>query len=199
MSQKTKSLFLSALTFCLGFAVIFSVTSNLSPERDPASVHQKMNALAGLSNEELQKELKRTIKITPVDNGAEKAILFEGFSSNLCQKYPEVELEFFAEGVSVAGEPTLMKIKSPCLPAQDPAEMAAIRLPVSQILAEKPRDAEFSFTGFNGKVSFQRSADEWPKTWILKKVEFKNNQNTNKVVDLKGVSSFEETPVVLEF
>ena len=199
MAHKIKSIFFTALTFCLGFAVIYSVTSNLSADRDPASVHDKMNILAGLSKEDLQKELKKTIKITPIDNGAEKAISFEGFSSHLCNQYPEVELEFYGEGVSVAGEPTVMKVKAPCQPAQDPAELAAIRIPVQKILAQKPHDAEFSFTGFSGKISFERSADEWPRTWVLRKVEFKNDKKESKVVQLKGASLNGEAPVVLEF
>ena len=78
----------------------------------------------------------------------EKVIALEGFSSQLCKTFPKVELLFDAYGVSVSGEPTQFKISADCIPAQDPADIASINIPYGKLLNEKPRNAEFKFSGY---------------------------------------------------
>ncbi len=194
-----KSIIFSVLCFALGIAVFYRISDSINIPRDPASLHEQMNHIAGINPADFKSEIERKIKISNIQQGKEKAILFEGFSSNLCRSYETVELEFFAEGVSVAGEPTTMKISAPCEPAQDPAEMASIRIPVEKILNENPKDAEFSFSGFKGKYTFSKSADEWPRIWILRSVEFRSLKNTSKMVKFDHFSYDKNKPVVLEF
>jgi len=197
--KNLKSIIFSFLCFGLGIATFYRISDGVSTPRDPASLHERMNSIVGINPADFKSEIERKIKISNIQQGKEKAILFEGFSSNLCRSYETVELEFFAEGVSVAGEPTTMKVSAPCEQAQDPAEMASIRIPVEKILNEDPKDAEFSFSGFKGKYTFSKSADEWPRVWILKSVEFRSLKNVSKVVKFDQLSFEKNKPVVLEF
>lgn len=199
MLHKIKSLFLSILGFGLGFSIIYSVSNELSIERDPASLDSKLNKIVGLDRETLKSDLRKKFTIRAIDDGSEKTISFEGFSSAICNKYSEVVLVFSGEGIMVAGQSTEMKITAPCHAAQDPAEMAAIKVPIQKILNEEPRDAEFSFFGYKEKISFVSVADEWPRTWVLKKVEFKGQNQESKIVQWDGQFSEEEAPIVLEF
>jgi hypothetical protein len=196
-TQKLKSVLLSTLFFAVGFSIFFSISNNIAIQRDPASLNLKMNTLAGLNRDQLQTEIAKKVRFTTLDNGKEKTVVLEGFSSNLCKQFQNVELTFMAEGVSVAGEPTTMKINSPCEAAQDPAEMASIRIPVEKIMNEKPRDAEFSFLGYNSKFTFSKSADEWPRTWVLTSFEFLSVTGSSKIVQLFDESR--QNPIVLEF
>lgn len=196
-NQKLKSVVLSILFFVFGFSIFFSIANNVSTQRDPASLNEKMNSLSGLDRAQLKSELERKIRITTVNNGKEKTIVLQGFSSNLCKTYENVQLVFTAEGVSVGGEPTQMKIKSPCEAAQDPAEMASIRIPVEKIMNEHPKDAEFSFAGYNSKFTFSKSADEWPHVWVLSSFEFLSVAGKSKLVKLLDENRTQ--PIVLEF
>jgi hypothetical protein len=196
-TQKFKSVVLSILFFTLGFSIFYSIANNAGVQRDPASLNEKMNTLSGLDRNQLKAELERKIRIITVNNGTEKAIILEGFSSNLCKTFDKVQLTFVAEGVTVAGEPTQMKIDSPCEDAQDPAEMASIRIPVEKIMNSKPKDAEFTFLGYNSKFTFSKSADEWPHLWILSSFEFLSSTGKSKLVKL--VDENRSQPIVLEF
>ncbi len=196
-TQKLKSVILSTLFFAVGFSIFFSISNNVAIQRDPASLSGKMNSLTGLDRDQLKSEIEKKVRVTAVNNGKEKTIVLQGFSSNLCKQFQTVELTFVAEGVSVAGEPTKMKINSPCEAAQDPAEMASIRIPVEKIMNEKPRDAEFSFTGYNSKFTFSKSADEWPHVWILSSFEFLSVGGPSKLVKL--LDENRSNPIVLEF
>ena len=196
-AQKLKSVVLSALFFAVGFSVFFSIANNVAIQRDPASLNEKMNTLSGLDRDQLKSEIEKKVRFTTINNGKEKTIVLQGFSSNLCQQFQNVELTFIAEGVSVAGEPAKMKINSPCEAAQDPAEMASIRIPIEKIMSEKPRDAEFSFIGYNSKFTFSKSADEWPHVWILSSFEFISVSGKSKLVKL--LDENRTTPIVLEF
>lgn len=196
-AHKLKSVVLSALFFAVGFSIFFSISNNIAIQRDPAALNEKMNAISGLDHDQLKAEIEKKVRFTTINNGSEKTIVLQGFSSNLCKQFQNIELTFVAEGVSVAGEPTKMKISSPCEAAQDPAEMASIRIPVEKIMNEKPRDAEFSFTGYNSKFTFTQSADEWPHVWILSSFEFLSATGQSKLVKLLGPDH--SKPIVLEF
>ncbi len=195
--QKFKSVALSLLFFVLGFSLFYSIANNVATQRDPASLNEKMNTLSGLDHDQLKSEIAKKIHVTTVLNGKEKAIILQGFSSNLCKQYQNVQLTFTAEGVSVAGEPTQMKINSPCEAAQDPAEMASIRIPIEKIMNEKPRDAEFSFAGYNSKFTFTSAADEWPHVWVLSSFEFLSVGGKSKLVKLQD--EHRSNPIILEF
>ncbi len=195
--QKIKSVFFFSLCFSLGLSVFYSIAQNAAVQRDPASLNEKMNTISGLDHDQLKLEIEKKVRITTINNGSEKTVVLQGFSSNLCKQYQNVQLIFTAEGISVAGEPTQMKINSPCEAAQDPAEMASIRIPIAKILSEKPRDAEFSFLGYNSKFTFSRAADEWPHTWFLSSFEFISVGGKSKFVKL--LDSDSKNPIVLEF
>lgn len=189
--------------FAIGFGFINSVSEKMTAQRDPATVNGKIFEITNLTSDQIKSQLQKKIKVTPTIDG-KKTISFSGFSSALCKTYPTIEIEFSAEGVAVGGDIPLMKIKTPCAEAQDPSEIAAINLPIDKILKEKPRNAEFSYDGFNAVVSFVNSADEWPHQWVLKRVEFQNPSGKNKSADFnRSPASFNENsadrPIVLEF
>lgn len=195
-TYKLKSVFFFIVCFGFGLAIFFSVAEDFSVQRDPAALHGKVFQFNNFDHDQLKAEIEKKIKISPVGLD-QKAIAFQGFSSNLCRIYKEVHLEFFAEGISVGGEPTTMTIQAPCTPAQDPADMASIIIPVEKITSQTPKDAEFQFTGWNAKFVFKRAADEWPKIWVLKSVEFKSETGKSKLVQFNHRA--DHHPIVLEF
>lgn len=201
---KLKVLLFFGLCFSLGISIFFSISEEMSIQRDPASINGKLFQISSLSHSQIQQQLSRNIKIQPTISG-QKVVRLEGFSAALCKTYPTVELDFVADGVAVAGEFPHMTIKAPCEAGQDPSEMASIILPVERILAEKPRNAEFHFDGFTSRFAFSNSSDSWPHTWILKTVSFKSDMGQNKVVHLDKnengdiVAKSPDQMIVLEF
>lgn len=201
MNTKLNSVLLAVTAFIVGVGAFYAVYNNTLGKRDPAAIQGKVFQITTLTSEEIKNQLQNKIVVTPTLEG-KKSIAFSGFSSALCKTYATVEIEFAAEGVSVAGEAPTMKITHPCEAAQDPAEMASISIPIEKILGEKPRNAEFTFDGYKAVVTFANSADEWPRQWILKRVEFKNVNGENKSASFNrspaSVTEGEQ-PIVLEF
>jgi hypothetical protein len=200
MNGKIKSIALFALCLCFGLSIFFS---NLNPnltQRDPAAVNGKYFQISSLSSEEIKNQINEKMKVFPTFQG-KKSIQLGGFSSALCKNFPEIEIEFFADGVAIAGESPTLKVTSPCENAQDPSEIASILLPIEKLLAEKPRNAEYKFDGFNTKIEIKNAADEWPKTWILKSVHFKSHDGKRKSAFFKKLKSDEINfrPIVIEF
>ena len=188
------------LSFATGVAVFSSNFTEQTKDRNPAAISGKVFQISSLSSDEIKSQLQKKMKVTPTIEG-QKTITFNCFSSALCKTYKTIEVELVAEGVSVGGAPPQMKISYPCEAGQDPAELAAIQLPVGRILGEKPRSAEFKFEGYNGVVTLTNSADEWPRQWVIQGVEFKAAEGENKRVNFnRGPASVEtEKPIVLEF
>lgn len=191
------------LCFAIGLGSFFSLSDKAAVARDPAATSDKVYQITTLTSEQIRAQLQKKIKVNPTIDG-KKTILFSGFSSTLCKTYGSIVVEFAAEGIAVAGEAPTMKIAAPCTEGQDPSEMASINLAIGKILNEKPRDAEYSFDGYNAVVTFKNSSDEWPRQWVLKRVEFKNPQGENKSAEFNRApaSVNDETadkPIVLEF
>jgi hypothetical protein len=198
MANNLKNIAFFVFCFSFGLAFFYSISENISIQRDPATINGKIFQITNLSSEQIQTQLQKTIKLTPTIDG-KKTITFSGFSSALCKAYPSIVVEFLADGIAVAGEAPQMKITTPCEAGQDPAEIKAINLPIAKILNEKPRNAEFSYDGFNAVVTFTHSADEWPRQWVLKRVEFKGAEGVNKSADFGRSPASVEQPIVLEF
>ncbi len=196
--EKIKSVFLFTLTFGLGFAIFFSYSTQATLDREPASIGRKIFQLKNYDHDQLKQELTTQFQVINLQSG-EKFIRFNNLSSQVCKQYQNLQILFIAEGMSVAGEPTTMTIDSPCLPAQDPAELASIQIPVTKILSQKPTNATFNFDGSNAKFIFSNASDAWPKTWILRSVVFKNNNGDSKVVHLDTLLSETTQPKVIEF
>lgn len=193
-AHKFKSVFLFALTFTLGFSLFYGYFEDTFSERDPAAIGNKIHQLKNLDPEQLKEELAQKVQVQNLPNG-KKYIRFTSLSSNVCRQYPKVQIEFTAEGISVAGEPPVMTIDADCLPAQDPVEMASIEIPVDKILKQKAKDASYKFDGLTSTFTFSGTGDEWPRTWILRSVIFKNQNGNTKII------AFEKniTATVVEF
>lgn len=192
-----KALILFFVFFVAGIAVVHQFKDQIFIDREIASINNsKINNIKFLDQESLQQELNKKIKISTLLAEKEKVIALEGFSSQLCKTFPKVELVFDAYGVSVSGEPTQFKISADCVPAQDPAEIASIKIPYGKLLNEKPRSAEFKFSGYQASFQFINSDNEVIKTWILNKIVFKSNTES-KVVQIDR--SQNEQPIVMEF
>lgn len=201
---KFKVVVFFGLCFSLGLSLFFSISEDMTIQRDPASINGKLFQISTLTSEQIKHQLTKNIKIMPTVDG-HKTVRLEGFSSALCKTYPNIELQFVADGVAVAGEFPHMTVKVPCEAGQDPAEMASIILPIERILSEKPRNAEFHFDGYKTKFEFTNSSDAWPHTWILKTVLFKSEMGQNKVVHLdknddgEFITKSPDQMIVLEF
>ncbi len=208
MASKIKNVAFFMFCFSLGLGFFYAVSENVAVRRDaardPAALYGKVFQITNLTAAQIKEHLQKKIKVTPTISG-QKTISFSGFSSALCKTYSAIEIEFWAEGVAVGGEAPIMKINTPCEAAQDPAEIAAINLPIDKILNEKSRNAEYNFDGFKATISFANSADEWPRQWVLKRVEFKNTAGgLHKAVDFNRAPASAndepaDAPIVLEF
>lgn len=201
MSSNIKSIFFFSICFGLGLSVFFSVSEDMTVQREPAAINGKIFQIGSLSSEEIKSQLIHKIKVTPTIEGM-KSIQLSGFSSALCKTYPEIEMQFQAEGVAVGGEAPTMTIKAPCSAGQDPADIAAIQLPVSQILNQTPKNAEFRFNGYAARLEFSHAAEEWPKQWVLQKVQFKTNSGHTKTASFERLTKTNKTNdrlIVLEF
>lgn len=190
------------------FLVFFnSLSEKNAIQRDPATLNGRILQISNLSHDQIKSELQKKIKITPTIDG-KKTISFLGFSSTICKTYPSIQFNFVADNVVVDGEAPSMKITAPCEEGQDPSEIASIKLPIEKILNEKVHNAEFTFDGFSAVLTFQNSADEWPRQWILKRIEFRNPEGVNKFADFgrspasannTSYSISDDQPIVLEF
>lgn len=201
MSSSAKSVCLFALCFAFGLSAFFAVSDRAPTMRDPASLNSKVFQINNLSSEQIKSQLVQKIKIFPTIEG-KKNIQFSGFSSALCRSYTQIEMEFQAEGVAVAGEIPIMKVTSPCENGQDPSEMANIQLPVAKILSEKPKNAEFTFNGYSAKIELKNAPDTWPKIWVLKIIQFKNTDGKTKTANFErkiASENKEDRLVVIEF
>lgn len=196
--NKFKSVFLFALTFSLGFSLFYGYFVEEYNERDPAAIGNKVHQLKNFDPEQLKEELSQKIKVTNLPDG-KKYLRFTSLSSNVCRQYPKVQIKFTADGISVAGEAPVMMIEADCLPAQDPVEMASIEIPVDKILKQKPANASYKFDGLTSTFTFSGSGDEWPRTWILHSVVFKNQNGNTKIVAFEKTISEHNAPTVLEF
>ena len=197
-SHKSKSVFFFVLTFALGFSLFYGYFNETFSERDPAAIGNKVHQLKNFDPEQLKDELSHKVQVQNLPDG-KKYIRFTSLSSNVCRQFPKVQIEFSGEGISVAGEPPVMTIDAECLPAQDPVEMASIEVPVARILQQKPSNASFKFDGLTSTFTFSGSGDEWPRTWILRSVIFKNQNGNTKVVAFDKTISEAHSPTVLEF
>lgn len=192
-----KSLILFFVFFVAGISIVYKYSDRIFVDREIASIqNSKLNNISFLDQESLKQELNKKIKIYTMLAEKEKVIALEGFSSQLCKTFSKVELFFDAYGVSVSGEPTQFKITADCIPAQDPAEIASIKIPYGKLLNEKPRNAEFKFSGYQASFQFINSENEVIKTWILNKLVFKSNTES-KIVQIDR--SQNEQPIVMEF
>ncbi len=192
-----KSLILFFIFFALGLTVSHKFTNQILIDREVASINaHQITQAKFLDQESLRKDLHNKIKIYTLVQEKEKVIALEGFSSQLCKTFPQVELIFEAYGISVSGEPTELKVSADCVPAQDPAEIASIKIPYGKLLKEKPRNAEFKFSGYQASFQFINSDNEVIKTWILNKVIFKSDHES-KIVQIDR--SQNEQPIVMEF
>jgi hypothetical protein len=203
MSSNLKSVVFFTLCFSFGLALFFSVSEDLSVQRDPASIDGKVFQLTSLSSSQIKNQLVKKIKIQSVVIG-EKSLQLSGFSSALCKTYGFIELQFVADGMAVAGEPASMTVKAPCEAGQDPSEMASITIPVEKILAQKSKNADFHFDGFAPRFTFKNTEGEWPRTWVLRSVQFISGINKSKLVrmDQNETGELNNSPdqlVVLEF
>lgn len=181
MSSTFKSVVLYSICFTLGLSLFFSIHEEKMTYRDPAAFGGKVFQLSNLSSEEIRNQIVNRIKVYPTLDG-KKSIQLNGFSSGLCKNYQEIEMNFKAEGVTVAGDSPSLKITTPCEQGQDPSEMAQIKIPVEKILNEKPKNAQYSFDGFISKFEFEKTSDSWPKQWILVSVIFKSTNLKNQIV-----------------
>lgn len=203
MSSNLKSAVFFTLCFSFGLALFFSISEDMAVQRDPASLDGKVFQLTSLSSSQIRNQLVKKIKIQSVVVG-EKSLQLSGFSSSLCKTYGFIELQFIADGMAVAGEAPTMTIKAPCEAGQDPSEMASVTIPVEKILSQKTKNAEFHFDGFSPRFSFKNTADEWPRTWVLRTVQFISGNSKSKVVrmDQNESGDLNKSPdqlVVLEF
>lgn len=187
--------------FFAGVLLVYKVSDQIIIDREIASINQnKISNLNFFNEKNIQNELYKKVKIYTLTTEKEKVVALDGFSSQLCKTFPKIELYFEAYGVSVSGDATQFKVSADCIPAQDPAEIARIKIPYEKLLSERPRNAEFKFSGYTESFEFINSEGEWNKTWLLSKIVFKS-ETDSKIVKITPALNdrLNIQPIVLEF
>ena len=172
--------------------------------RDPAAVQNKIFDFRSSNPDQVRQEISNRIKIQPVleaNNFVSKSLLFSGLTAQICKTHEKIELEFVADGVSVGGDQTKMIVTTQCSSGQNPLEVGAIKFPIQEIMNEKPRSAEFKFSGYSGSYQFINVSDVWPSVWVLSSVRFKSSTDEGKNIglDLIKAEGSSAATVVLEF
>ena len=105
----------------------------------------------------------------------------DGEPNRLCDVFHDIALTFSAEGMAISGARPTMMIESACVASRSGETTETIWIPVDQIKAEKPMDAELRFTSpSNVTIKLKDIPGEWPNYWVLKEI---------KLIDKKGGSS----------
>lgn len=198
MRYMKKTIFISFfvfITFFFGISIIYKTIDSDLIQRGVASISTEK--IFSFKNDLLLKEeLANKVKITTLVDQKEKVIALNGFSSVICKSYNKIELVFKAHGVFVAGESPALKITADCVAAQDPADIALIRIPYEKLLNEKSRTASFKFSDYNESFELINADSEWSHTWILSEINFVGSLDT-KHVSISGKT--QEQDIVLEF
>lgn len=194
--QRLQVCVLFVFCFCLGLSLLYSTYEKPDHRRGLAS-QSSIQQIQNLSDDEVRAHIQKQIKVRTLENGM-KTISFGQFSSAICSTYSQIEVEFAAEGVAVAGEAPKMKISAPCSENRS-GFIAALQFPYTEILKEKTSVQQFNYSGT--VVSFNNAADEWPRQWILQKVEFKNiTGGISRAAQIqRAPASAQERPIVLDF
>jgi hypothetical protein len=191
--QRLQVCVLFVLCFCLGLSLLYSTYEKPLNPRGVAS-QNAVYQIHSLSADEIRAHIQKQVRVRTTESGM-KTISFGSFSSALCSTYSQIEVEFSAEGVAVAGEAPRMKISAPCTENRS-GSIAALQFPYTEILKEKPSVREFSYNGT--VVSFTNAADEWPRQWILQKVEFRNAAGgVSKAAEIQRAPA--SVPIVMDF
>jgi hypothetical protein len=183
------------VAFFLGISIVHNALDTEVLNRNIASISSEK--IFQFKNDlSIFEELNNKVKITTLSDKKEKVIALNGFSSQLCKSYGKIELTFKAHGVFVAGEPPTFKVIADCLPAQDPAEIALIKIPYEKLLNEKSRTASFKFSEYKETFELLNADSDWAHTWILSEINFVGDSDTKYV---KASLKTQEQSVVLEF
>ena len=202
--KKVLPVFVLSAAFVGGLLMFDTVMNRDHIDRDPAAVKGKIFDVRSSNPDQLRQEILNRLRIQPVleaNNFVSKSLLFSGLAAQICKTHEKIELEFVADGVSVGGDQTKMIVSTQCSAGQNPLEVGAIKFPIQEILNEKPRSAEFKFSGYSGTFQFVNVSDVWPSVWILSSVRFKSSADEGKTVglDLIKAEGSSAAPVVLEF
>lgn len=203
-SKKFSSIVVLFVAFITGLFTFIAVLNKDLIARDPAAVNGRIFDLRSSNPDQLKQEVSNRMKIQTIvesNNFVSKAMLFSGLTAQICKSHEKIELEFLADGVSVAGEPTKLIVKTPCQSGQNPLEVGSIKFPIQEILSEKPRSAEFQFSGYPGSYQFINVAESWPRTWVLGAVRFISATAATQSISIEMISAENTSavPHVLEF
>ena len=97
----------------------------------------------------------------------------KGNKSFVCQSFSEVDFLFEAEGLFIHGEPITMHITARCKSHSDRQWIGPFLIPAQEIL-DTPI-TQTTFESHQQTINFHNVSLFWPQTWILREVQFKNN------------------------
>ncbi len=95
---------------------------------------------------------------------------FSLHGKNICQKYPQLEVELSAEGVVVSGMIPHILIQVPCRYEEGSEETSAIEIPIEQIKKLQPIDQKIDLAG-GGFAEIKGLDDFWPEDWLVAKIK----------------------------
>lgn len=216
MSFWLRRAFFVCAVFLLGYWVTWksksfpqqSITMS-SASREPSAIRKSydFSSLDGMElSQASRKRLLADVKIMKenTDVGVELGHFVvrgsDGDKAFACQRFGKVVLAFEGDGMAVGGEKPRMEVEGDCIVASDINRIAPLWIPVSKILGEPVAEGEFDFRDPKPvKIRFFSVLDQWPRTWVLKKVTLLSGQGEQIEVQPSDLKEIQGRPVILEF
>lgn len=201
---------LFTVCFVMGYSLIKFTTDEVQAQRDPAAVKNNFD-FSHLQGEKLTTAMKQRLlagiefRKSPVGTGIGLGhFVFldqQGEKKLACQEFGKVALVFEAEGVSVAGEKSVMEVEGRCEFSSDMSKINPLFVPIAKIVGENPGDGEFQFNeGSVVTVRFSNLPEAWPRTWLLKSVKLMNENDARVLtVESEEVAQYFGHPMVFSW
>lgn len=210
MKKLGMTFFLFAISFGVGYGIMYHTSAWGPITRDPAAVRQVYD-FSNLSGTDLTVAMKKRLlsgssiirdkQSLGVELGHFAMAKITGEKTLACQEFQKVTLHFEAEGIATSGERPVMEVEGACEFSADMTKINPILIPVDKILAEKPSDGELQYReGHAVTLRFRGMTEEWPTRWLLTGVRLSNaGEQKELLIDAEEVSQILGRPMMVNF
>lgn len=202
--------FLFAISFSVGYGIMYHTSAWGPIARDPAAVRQVYD-FSNLSGSDLTVAMKKRLlagsavirekQSLGIELGHFALAKITGEKTLACQEFQKVTLHFEAEGIATGGERPVMEVEGACEFSADMTKINPILIPLDKILAEKPSDGEIQYReGHAVTLRFRGMPEEWPQRWLLTGVRLSNaGEQKELLIDAEEVSQILGRPMMVNF
>lgn len=210
MKKLGMTFFLFAISFSVGYGIMYQTSAWGPIARDPAAIRQVYD-FSNLSGSDLTVAMKKRLlagsavirqkESLGVELGHFALAKLTGEKTLACQEFQKVTLHFEAEGIATSGERPSMEVEGACEFSADMTKINPILIPLDKIMAEKPSDGEIQYReGHAVTLRFRGMTEEWPTRWLLTGVRLSNaGEQKELLIDAEEVSQILGRPMMVNF